>query len=433
MRVVGKFLLGAAALAFGVSAEAQRQQGAQSPGAVVNGFAVDRLHWIDSALQRHVDQQRVAGAVALVMRDGRVVYERALGWADREAKRGMTTDAVFRIASQTKAITSVAVMILVEEGKVALGDPVSRWLPSFSAAMVAVRSDTGRSLVPARRAITIRDLLTHTAGISYGAEPLVAPLYAAKDLGYSPRTYGWYTAGRDEPICDTMDRLGTLPFVQQPGAAWVYGYNTDVLGCVVERASGVSFDAFVRDRITRPLRMRDTWFFLPSEQRNRLAAVYTADSAGRLMRAPDGPRGQGDYVDGPRRSFGGGAGLVSTARDYARFLEMLRRGGTLDGARVLSPRSVALMTTNQVGTLYRADGAMGFGLGFETTERLGANGFSSAGSFGWSGAYGSAYKVDPREHLVMVLMIQVVPFAGGGIRESFDAAVYQALLPTEAR
>src|SRR5690606_22678967 len=204
-----------------------------------------RLTRIDYVLQRYVDEGQSAGAVAPVMRAGEVVYEEAVGWADREANRPMTEDAVFRIASQTKALTSTAVMVLVEEGRVALADPVSRWLPAFASTTIAVRSDSGVAFEPARRRITIRDLLTHTAGISYGGEPHVAALYTDKELGYG-EAYGWYTAHRDEPICETMDRLGTLPFVQQPGAAWVYGYSTDILGCVVERASGLSLDRFLR-------------------------------------------------------------------------------------------------------------------------------------------------------------------------------------------
>jgi CubicO group peptidase (beta-lactamase class C family) len=316
--------------------------------------------------------------------------------------------------------------MLVEEGRINLSDPVSRWMPTFARTTVAVRADSGRTLEPARRAITIKDLLTHTAGISYGSEPHIAPLYNAKGLGYGP-AYGWYTAHKNEPICETMDVLGTLPFLQQPGAAWVYGYSTDVLGCVVERVSGRSLDVFLRERITEPLRMRDTWFFLPPAQRNRLAAVYTQDSARRAVRAPVGPRGQGDYVDGPRRSFSGGAGLLSTARDYARFLEMIRNGGVLDGVRILAPKTIALMTSNQVGTLHNTDG-LGYSLTFETVDRVGASGFASLGTFGWGGAYGSSYKVDPKERLVMVLMIQLVPNTGVGIKESFENAVYQALV-----
>jgi CubicO group peptidase (beta-lactamase class C family) len=412
-----------------LAAQAARQQ------ATVNGFAPDRLTRIDSALQRYVDDNRVAGAVAIVMRDGKVVYEKAIGWSDREANRRMTTDAIFRIASQSKAITSVAALMLVEDGKVNLSDPISRWIPSFAKTTVAVRrdstkpaSDSNRVIVPARRQITVRDLLTHTSGMSYGGEPMIIRLYDEKHLGYGGNAYGWYTADKDEPICDTMERLGTLPFVAQPGTAWVYGYNLDVLGCVIERASGKPLDEFIRERITKPLGLNDTYFFLPKDKRSRLAAVYTPDESGRVSRAPNGPKGQGDYVDGPRRNFAGGAGLLSTARDYARFLEMLRNDGALDGHRYLAPHTVAMMRTNQVGTLHAADGGLGFGLGFETTERYGANGLSSVGTFSWGGAYGSTYKVDPKERLVMCLMVQVVPSVSGGIKEAFDTAVYQALV-----
>jgi len=380
----------------------------------------ERVERIDRALQRYVDENRIGGAVALVLRDGQPVYERAVGWSDKEAGRRMTTDTIFRIASQTKAITSTAILSLVEEGKLTLTDPVSRVLPQFAKTTVA----SGGSIVPAKRAITIRDLLTHTAGISYGTEPAIASQYEAKGLGPAAGL-GWYTADKDEPVCATMERLATLPFVAQPGEQWVYGYNTDILGCVVERASGMSLDAFFKTRITDPLRMTDTQFFLPAAQRNRLAAVYASGDDALIRRAPDGPRGQGNYVDGPRRSFSGGAGLLSTARDYGRFLEMIRRGGELDGVRILAPRTVRLMTTNQVGTLHSATG-LGFGLGFETTDRYGANGMDSEGAFGWGGAYGSVYRVDPEAKLVMVLMIQLLPNTTD-IRTVFPTLVYQAL------
>ena len=389
------------------------------------GFSPERLARIDRFLQESVDSNRIAGAVALVLRDGRPVYERAVGWADREAGRRMTADAIFRIASQTKAITSVAAMILIEEGRLALNDPVGRYIPTFARTMVANRADTGRTTAPARRAITIFDLLTHTAGISYGTDAFVGDQYAAKGLGRAAG-WGWYTADKDEPVCTTMERLGTLPFVSQPGQAWVYGYNTDILGCVVERASGVPLDVFVRARITGPLGMSDTHYFLPAGQAARLAAVYMSDSAGRAVRAPDGARGQGHYVDGPRRNFAGGAGMVSTARDYARFLQMLLEGGALGETRILSPRSVQLMSTNQVGTLYGTAG-QGFGLGFATVDRLGADGFSSVGTFSWGGAYATTYKVDPTERLVIVLMLQMLPNRSD-VAAKFPTLVYQALV-----
>ena len=402
------------------------QTAAATKPSIQYGFATDRLARIDQMMQRYVDEGKIAGAVGLVMRDGRIVYERAVGWADKEAGRRMTPDAIFRIASQTKAITSAAILILLEEGRIGLEDPVSRYIPTFSRTTVTSRSDTGRVTVPAKRAITIRDLLTHTAGISYGTEPLVAPLYRAKGLGPAAGQ-GWYTADKNEPICATMERLGTLPFVAQPGERYVYGYNTDILGCVVERASGIPLDQFIRTRITDPIGMKDTFFFLPPEKRQRLTAVYVADSTGQVHRAPIGPLGQGDYVDGPRRSFAGGAGLLSTARDYARFLQMLLNGGELDGVRILAPKTIELMTTNQVGDLFNWTPGQGFGLGFGTTDRVGADGLTSVGSWWWAGAYSTVYKVDPKEGLVMVFMIQQFPY-GAEATARFPTLVYQALV-----
>jgi CubicO group peptidase (beta-lactamase class C family) len=395
-----------------------------SPSA--QSLSVERLARIDRLFQQYVDEGRVGGAVALVLQDGKPVYDRAFGWRDKEAGRKMTTDAIFRIASQTKALTSTAILSLMEEGRIGLGDPAGRYIAGFSKTTVAAQNGQDVQIVPARRPITIRDLLTHTAGISYGTNQSVASQYEAKGLGPAAG-FGWYTADKSEPICATMERLATLPFVSQPGEAWVYGYNTDVLGCIAERASGMPLDELIRARVTGPLGMKDTQFFLPAAQRDRLAAVYSSTSAngGTIARAPDGARGQGHYVDGPRRSFAGGAGLLSTARDYARFLEMIRNGGAVDGVRVLSPRTVELMTTNQVGTLHSPAG-LGFGLGFETTDRYGANGLDAVGAFGWGGAYGSVYRVDPKSRLVLVLMIQMLPNASD-IGTRFPTLVYQAL------
>ena len=385
----------------------------------------DRVQRIDRVLQQYVDDTRLAGAVALVLRDGQPVYERAFGWSDKEAGRRMSVDTVFRIASQTKAITSTAILSLVDEGKIGVNDPVSRYIPAYAHTTVVARNESEPGPVAAKRPITIRDLLTHTAGISYGTSRDVARLYEAKGLGPAAG-YGWFTADKSEPICDTMERLASLPFAAQPGEQWVYGYNTDILGCVVERASGMALDQFIRTRITEPLGLKDTQFFLPADRRERLAAVYGSGSDGKIVRAPDGPKGQGTYVDGPRRSFSGGAGLLSTARDYARFLEMIRNHGTLGGARILAPRTVSLMTTNQVGTLHSPNG-LGFGFGFETTDRYGANGMDAVGSFGWGGAYGTMYRVDPEAHLVIVLMIQMLPNATD-VGQKYPAMVYQAFV-----
>jgi CubicO group peptidase (beta-lactamase class C family) len=394
------------------------------------GFASDRLARVDRFLQERVDSNRIAGAVALVLRDGQVAYQKTVGWSDLESRRAMTPDAVFRIASQSKAITSTAILMLVEEGKLAIDDPVSMYIPAYAHTTVAPRGDSTHAVVPARRQITIKDLLTHTAGISYGQESWIAQQYAAKALG-NGTGLGFYTADKNEPVCTTMETLATLPFISQPGEAFVYGYNTDILGCVVERVSGIPLDQFIRTRITAPLGMKDTYFFLPPAERARLATLYASDSSGHVTRAPNGRMGQGDYVDGPRRNFSGGAGLLSTAHDYARFLQMVLNRGELDGVRILSPKMVDLMTSNQSGTLHNQNG-LGFGLGFETVDRLGADGMKSVGSFGWGGAYGSTYFVDPAERLVVVFMINQMPLRAD-VASRFPTMVYQALAEVTPR
>lgn len=384
----------------------------------------ERLGHLDTMLKQYVEEGRIAGVVALVLQKGEPVYEGIYGWSDKEAKRPMAPDTLFRIASQTKALTSAAILQLAEEGKLLLTSPVREFIPEFSQTQVAVQQDGETQFVPLKRPITIRDLLTHTSGYSYGTEPHIAALYEAKGLGPAAG-FGWYTADKDEPICETMARLGTLPTIAQPGEAYVYGYNTDILGCVVERASGQPLDRYLRTKIIDPLGLKDTYFFVPKSERNRLAVVY-ASAEGQAVRAQDGAKGQGHYVDGPRKSFAGGAGLISTARDYARFLEMVRNDGMLDGRRILGPRAAALMKTNQVGTLHARDGSMGFGYAFQTVERYGANGMEAPGGFGWGGAYGSNYRVDPASGITMVLMIQLMP-NHTDIIQKFQTLVYQAL------
>lgn len=390
------------------------------------GISTERLVRIDGLMQQYIDENRIPGAVLLILQDGKPVYERAAGWADKESGRRLATDSLFRIASQTKALTSAAALILAEEGKLVVSDPVGKYIPEFNQTTVALKDGKGAvSIVPANRPITIRDLLTHTSGMSYGGEQHVAATYEAKGLGPAAGR-GWYTADKNEPICDTMARLGKLPFVNQPGEAWVYGYNTDVLGCVVERAAGQPLDEVFRTRITGPLGMKDTYFYVPADQRSRLATVYASGADGRIVRAPNGPTGQGHYTDGPRRSFSGGAGLISTARDYSRFLEMIRNDGVAGTTRVMSPRSVALMRTNQVGALRGVDG-LGFGFGFETVDRYGANGMAAPGNYGWGGAYGSLYRIDPQADLTIVFMTQLMPNETD-FREKLMNLIYGAVL-----
>lgn len=395
-----------------------------SQRALAGGFSAERLEAIRPMLQRYVDEGRIAGVVTLVLRDGAVVHQAAVGWADREARKPMREDTLFRIASQTKALTSVAILQLMEQGKLSLSQPAGDYIATFAKTTVIEAKDGATRVVPAKRPITIRDLLTHTAGISYGTEASIAEQYAAQGLGPAAGN-GWYFADKNESVCAAMERLGTLPFIAQPGEAFVYGYNTDVLGCIVERVSGQSLADYFKAHITGPLGMVDTFFYVPKEKRDRLAVVYASADRG-AERAPEGAKGQGHYVEGPRRGFSGGAGLVSTARDYARFMEAIRRGGELDGKRILSPRSVALMRTNQSGKLHPLDG-LGFGYGFQTTERYGANGMETPGGYGWGGAYGSFYRVDPKERLTTIFMLQLMPNRTD-IRDRFTAMIYQALL-----
>lgn len=328
-------------------------------------------------------------------------------------------------ASQSKAITSVAAMMLIEEGRMLLSDPVGKYLPAFAKTTVAVADDNGGyEVVESSRPITVRDLLTHSAGISYGDGPAIA---AYKDADI----YGWYFSDRDEPIRVTVDRLATLPFDAHPGDEWIYGYASDILGALIEQVSGIDLDTFFRERILEPLGMADTHFYLPEEKRERLTTVYAATPEGGIERSPDVGDGmlvQGAYVDGPRRSLSGGAGLLSTASDYARFLQMLLAGGALDGARLLSPKTVELMTVNHVADRYAAPGA-GFGLGFQVTLDLGASGeHGSVGAYSWGGAYHTTYWIDPAEDLVAVLMTQLIPAGDSDLHTKFQTLVYQSIV-----
>jgi CubicO group peptidase (beta-lactamase class C family) len=315
-------------------------------------------------------------------------------------------------------------MVLQEEGELLLSDPVGKFIPEFMQTTVAELRDDGRyEVVDAERPVTIRDLLTHTACISYGQG-------IARDRWAAAGIQGWYFADRDEPIGATIPRIAALPMECQPGERWVYGYATDTLGVVIERASGSTLDDFLRTRILAPLKMRDTHFYLPAGKADRLATVYSALEAGGIERAPDGPgmETQGNYLEGPRKSFSGGAGLVSTASDYARFLQMLLNGGELDGVRILSPKTVELMTVDHLNGIEYEPG-LGFGLGFRVTLDVGARGVpGSLGEFGWGGAYHSTYWVDPEEELVVVYFTQLIPARGLDDHGKLRALVYQAIV-----
>jgi CubicO group peptidase (beta-lactamase class C family) len=392
-----------------------------SPDSV--GLSAERLERLSDALEAYVENGQLAGSVTLVARRGRIAYFEAYGNRDREANAPMQTDAIFRIASQSKAIVSVAAMTFVEEGKLLLTDPVGKYLPEFMETKVAVtqEGDTGYDVVKARRPITVRDLLTHTSGFGYGNG-------VGGDLWTAAGQTGYYFADKDETIRDSVRRIASLPAHAQPGSTWIYGYNTDILGALVEVVAGKTLDRVLSERIFEPLGMRDTEFYLSPGKENRLTAVYSRND-GRLERAPSPGNavGQGHYIDGPRKTFSGGAGLLSTATDYARFLQMMLNGGTLDGRRILSRKTVELMTTSHLGDIAYNPG-QGFGLGFYVVKDVGARGSSgSEGEFGWGGAYHTTYWVDPREELVVVHLTQLVPAGDVDDQAKVRALVYQAI------
>jgi len=388
------------------------------------GFSSKRLDRIDEAFKGFVQDNKMAGSVILVSRKGKVVYHKAFGYKDLEAKSSMTKDGIFRIASQTKAIVSTGIMMLQEEGKLLIQDPLSKYLPEFKETFVAQpKPDGGYDVVPAARAITLRDLLTHTAGIGYGTG-------VAADQWKAAGIQGWYFADRNEPIAETIKRIAALPMDAQPGSKWVYGYATDILGVVIERASGQPLDQFLTDRIFTPLGMNDTYFFLPKEKATRLTKVYSPKEGQPLTAAPltGTMDSQGAYVEGPRKSFSGGAGLLSTAKDYYLFLQMMANGGELNGKRLLSRHTVALMTSNHLSDEVLATHNECFGLGFSVLRDVGLRGTpGSVGEFGWGGAYGSTYWVDPVEGIVVVYFTQLRPSSIAKDQLTLRTLVYQAL------
>ena len=388
------------------------------------GMSSERLGRLTETLQDYVDGGRLAGAVAIVARRGQIAYLEAVGHRDKEAASPMTRDVIFRIASQTKALVSVGVMMLQEEGVLLITDPIGKYLPEFM--MTTVAQPNGRDgydVVAAKRPITIRDLLTHTAGISYGSGP-------AGDKWNEAGITGWYFANRDEPAGDVMARLAKLPLDAHPGEQWIYGYNTDILGVMIEKITGQTLGVFLSERVFGPLGMDDTHFFLPSSKSDRIAAVYSSTEHGGIERAPDPGHmvGQGAYLDGPRKSFSGGAGLLSTASDYATFLQMMLNGGELDGTRILTRRTVDVMTVDHTGEIEFRNG-QGFGLGFSIVMDPGTSGLpSSVGEYGWGGAYHSTYWVDPQEEMVVVYLTQLIPARDIDDHGKLRTLVYQSIV-----
>ena len=412
-------------LLFSLGVYAQKIGIASTPEAA--GFSAERLKRIDVNMKSWVDQGWMNGAAALVIRNGKIVYYKSAGYNDLKTKTPLAKDGIFRIASQTKAITSVAAMILYEEGKFLLDDQVSKYIPSFEKATLLDKfneKDTTYTTIPASRGVTIRDLLTHTSGIDYAqiGSKEAKSIYAKNNI----------TAGldvREGSLADAMTQLGSLPLMHNPGEKWTYGLNSDLLGRLVEIWSGMSLDEFFRKRIFVPLGMNDTYFNIPAEKAARLVNFFQEDSLGHLQKAVEVLGSTERFMDYPLRKkiyFSGGGGLSSTLYDYAVFLQMLLNGGTYNGQQILSRNTVRMMTMNQIGDLSLGDNEK-FGLGFAiATEKTSAKFPAQEGTFMWGGAFSTTYWVDPKEKMVVLLYRQMWG-SHSEIDGIFKVLVYQAI------
>jgi CubicO group peptidase (beta-lactamase class C family) len=400
-----------------------------------SNFSPERLARIDKVVQQYIDSGLINGAIALVAKNGKIVYYKGLGYDDKELKQPMKKDAIFRIASQTKAITSVAVMQLVEEGKILLDDPIYKYIPDFRMPVVLDKfnpADSSYTTIPAKKEITIRELLTHTSGIGYAqiGAPQMNAIYSKAGV------VGGIGLPAGMKLSTNILRLAKLPLMHHPGEKWTYGLNDDVLGYLVEVLTGLSFDEYLRKKIFEPLGMKDTYFYIPAEKQSRLAKLYSEDSLKHAVKMPETIQLNGNfYRDYPNIKGGtfysGGGGLVSTAYDYAIFMQMLLNGGDYNGNHILSKASIRLMTTNQIGTMSR--NAFGgpdtkFGLGFElVTPSSYGRSYYSMDTFSWGGMFSSSYWIDPTEKIVAQFVLQMLPASHGDINEKFKVQVYQAL------
>lgn len=388
-----------------------------------SGISAARLARIDQMMQEHVNKKMIPGAVVLLMRNGKVVHQKAFGFKDVESQAALKTNDIFRIASQTKAITSLAIMMLWEEGKFLLDEPISKYVPEFRNPKVLKQvrwADTTYTTIPAKGEITFRHLLTHTSGIDYasiGSQEFTA-IYAKAGV---PSGIG----NTNMVLADKMKVLGTLPLKHHPGENYTYGLNTDVLGYLVEVLSGQPLDRFFAERIFRPLGMNDTYFYLPRDKHGRLVSLYETNEKGlhRMTGSaydrvdPDYPKLEGTY-------FSGGAGLSSTAEDYARFLQLFLNNGIWNGQRVISRKTVELMLTNQIQPPLTNQFGLGFGL---ETDKNDHESVLSKGSFNWAGAFNTHYWADPKERLVGIVFTNMYNSPYWNLGDRYKVLVYQAI------
>lgn len=391
------------------------------------GLSSERLQRIATAVDQSIRDKEIAGAVTMVLRRGKVAWLKPQGMLDREAGKAMPADAMFRICSMTKPITSVAVMMLYEEGKFQLGDPISRYLPEFKNPKVLVKPANGGTpySIPATREITIRDLLRHTSGLTYNWNETLGKMYDDANVATGLLEY-------DGTIADNVKRLAAQPLLFQPGERWEYSLGVDVLGRLVEVVSGMPLDEFFRKRIFEPVGMKDTYFYVPQEKVGRLATAYGIFEGKEATRFPDKPVVDGlmtydaSYpIAGPKKLFSGGGGLVSTAEDYARFCQMMLDNGMVNGKRLLSRKTVELMTHDQLGKI---GPDQGFGLGFGVDGvKAPLDELGSPGEYGWGGFFYTSFTIDPKEQMIVIFMAQLHPAGDVSIQNEVKTLAYEAV------
>lgn len=389
------------------------------------GISAERLKKLDAMLEEAVKNDEIPGLVALVARNGKIVYHAAKGKADAADGKAMSKDAIFRIASQTKAITSTAVMMLWEEGKFRLDDPISKWIPEFKNPQVIQNfryADTSYTTIPANKEITIRHLLTHTSGLGYGeidGDEKMRMIYNKAGI------VDLYTT-ENISIEENIKRLAKLPLHHHPGEKYTYSEGLDVLGYFVEIISGMPFDQFLRTRLFDPLGMNDTWFYLPDTKANRLVKVQRKVD-GKWENFPVTFYDPQYPITGAKRFFSGGAGLSSTAKDYATFLQMFLNGGELNGVRILSRKTIETMMKNQVGDLWSGAKHYGLAFGVVTEQGVAEGGIGSEGTFDWGGYFNTQYFADPQEKVIGILLKQTSQTAGDQTGWKFRQLVFTLL------
>lgn len=381
-----------------------------------------RLAYIDSVMEEYIQKNWMVGSTTLIVKDNAVVYHKSHGYADLANKKPMPADAIYRIMSQTKAITSVAIMQLFEQGKLHLDQPVGDFIPEFASQTVLKEfnaADSSYTTEPAKRKITIRDLLSHRSGIDYadiGSAKMKA-IYAKAKI---PSGLGNFNA----VLLEKMKALGKLPLAHQPGEKFTYGLNTDLLGCLVEVVSGMTLEEYFKANIFEPLGMKDSYFTVPLEKSSRMPKVYTENEQKQII--PWDPTFRNldpNYPVYPHTYFSGGAGLSMSTFDYAIFLQMLLNGGVYNGKQILGRRTIELMTSPQISM-----GDDDFGLGFSIASKKSAQvDMPSEGSFGWGGYYGTKYWVDPKEKLVVLIMTQHTPNSHGDYGQKVENIIYGSL------